>query len=65
MLGLADSGVAAAYLLMIGSTLLCVVYGIAKWNKEGHITREEVEEERAWTSEEIAIDKEMTGEDEP
>lgn len=34
MLGLTDPGVIAAYLLSIGSTLFCVVYGLVNWEKE-------------------------------
>ena len=33
MLGIESKGVLAAYLLCIGSTLLCVVYGLINWNK--------------------------------
>lgn len=32
MLGLSEPGVILAYLLSIGSALLCVVYGAKKWN---------------------------------
>lgn len=34
MLGLTDPGVIAAYLLSIGSALLCVVYGVINWEKD-------------------------------
>jgi len=34
MLGLTDPGVIAAFLLSIGSALLCVAYGLINWNKE-------------------------------
>ncbi|WP_348983098.1 symporter small accessory protein [Desulfosporosinus sp. I2] len=34
MLGLTDPGVIAAYLLSIGSALLCVIYGAINWEKE-------------------------------
>lgn len=34
MLGFGDFWVAAAYLLCIGSTLLCVVYGLLRWNQD-------------------------------
>jgi hypothetical protein len=33
MLGIEDKYVLAAYLLCIGSTLLCVVYGLINWNR--------------------------------
>ena len=32
MLGLTDPGVVLAYLLTIGSTLLCIIYGAKNWN---------------------------------
>lgn len=35
MLGIEDKWVAAAYLLCIGSAVLCVVYGLATWNRGG------------------------------
>jgi hypothetical protein len=34
MLGFGDIWVAAAYLLSILSTLLCVIYGLKHWNDE-------------------------------
>ena len=34
MLGFADGGVAAAFLLSVGSAALCVLYGILKWNED-------------------------------
>ena len=33
MLGFQDKWVLLAYLLSIGSSLLCVIYGIVNWNK--------------------------------
>ncbi|MEW5762935.1 MAG: symporter small accessory protein [Bacillota bacterium] len=34
MLGLEGFGVFLAYVLCIASTLLCVVYGVARWNSD-------------------------------
>lgn len=34
ILGLTDPGIILAYLLSIGSALLCVVYGVLNWEKE-------------------------------
>lgn len=34
MLGLTDPGIIAAFLLSIGSALLCVVYGLINWNND-------------------------------
>jgi len=33
MLGIEDKYVLLAYLLCIGSTVLCVIYGILNWNR--------------------------------
>lgn len=63
MLGLTDPIVIAAYLLVIGCMLLCVIYGTIKWNKEGELSPEEVQEEKTWLAEELKIDKEIAGED--
>ncbi len=34
MLGFADLGVTVAFLVTLASALLCVVYGLAKWNED-------------------------------
>jgi len=34
MLGLSDPLIIGAYVLSVLSTILCVVYGLANWNKE-------------------------------
>jgi len=34
MLGFADLGVTAAFLVTLASALLCVVYGLWKWNED-------------------------------
>jgi hypothetical protein len=34
MLGFADAGVAAAWLLCLASTALCVGYGLWRWNAD-------------------------------
>ena len=33
MLGLPDASIWLAYVLSVGSALLCVIYGIVNWNK--------------------------------
>lgn len=35
MLGLSDVSILLSYLLSIGGAVLCVVYGIINWNKDG------------------------------
>lgn len=34
MLGLEDPWIIAGYVLLFGSTIACVIYGIWKWNDE-------------------------------
>ena len=61
VLGIPDPSIWIAYLILIGLTLLCVVYGIINWNKEGDISDEEVKEEKQWNKEEIEIEEEVSG----
>ena len=35
MLGIDDAWILAAYLLCIGSTVLCFLYGLIMWNRGG------------------------------
>lgn len=41
MLGLHDFWIILVYLLCIGSTILCVVYGLVNWNRGGELIRPE------------------------
>ena len=61
MLGLEGITVFAAYLALIGSTLLCAVYGILNWNVGGDVTSIEQEEEKRWIKDEIEIEDELSG----
>jgi hypothetical protein len=54
MLGINDPWIAAAYLLCIGSTLLCVVYGLIAWNRGDDAVRQE---DVAWAEREKAAEK--------
>lgn len=49
MLGIEDKWVFLGYALSVASTLLCVVYGIATWNKGAEPIRQE---DMAWAEEE-------------
>ncbi len=54
MLGLGDWGVSMAFLLTLGSTALCAVYGFINWNKPGpEVEIEEIAEEEAWEKQEM------------
>lgn len=57
MLGLGDFWVSAVFVLMILSTVLCVVYGAINWNKGGEPTKLEIEEEQRWDKEEREIEE--------
>ena len=53
MLGLGDWGVSLAYLLTLGATMLCVIYGYLNWNKPGQEEENrEIAEEEAWEKKE-------------
>lgn len=53
MLGLGDWGVSLAYLLVLGSTGLCAVYGFVNWNKPApEVEIDEIAEEEAWEKKE-------------
>jgi hypothetical protein len=56
MLGLKDFWVALAYLLCIGSALLCLVYGLVNWNKGDEPVKVE---DVTWAKEEKAEEESM------
>ena len=56
-----DTSVSIAYILLIFSTLLSVVYGIIFWKKGGNVTNEEATEEEKWEKEEKEIEDELGG----
>jgi len=58
MLGIEDQWVSIAYILCIVSALLCLVWGIIKWNKDDPESESE-EEIRQWAEEEDRVEKEL------
>ena len=56
-----DASVSLAYILLIASTILCVVYGILFWKKGGNVSQEEAGEEEVWDKEEKEIEDELGG----
>lgn len=57
MLGIKDPWIAAPYILCILSALLCVVWGVMKWNKGDE---DEPEKEiRHWAAEEDRIEEDL------
>ncbi|MBN2651799.1 MAG: hypothetical protein JXR63_05395 [Spirochaetales bacterium] len=61
MFGISDASVIIAIIILIGSALTSIIYGIVKWNSEGEITKEQLLEEEIWENEESLIDKELGG----
>lgn len=61
MLGIDDPVIWGVYLLCIFSTLLCLIYGIVNWNREGELEAVEVREEAAWEAEEEEMEKKELG----
>ena len=60
MLGIDDPWIWGVYLLCILSALLCLIYGVVNWNREGDQEAIEVKEEEAWEeSEEEMQEKEL------
>jgi hypothetical protein len=54
MLGLGDWGVSLAFLLTLGSTALCALYGLVNWNKPGLEEEiKEIAEEEEWEKKEV------------
>lgn len=56
MLGIEDKWVAAAYVLCILSSLLCVAYGIINWNRGED---EAKAEDLRWAREEKKVEEEL------
>ena len=58
MLGIEDPWVVTAFILCIISALLCLVWGIAKWNQDDSEPEPE-EEIRQWAEEEDRVEEEL------
>ena len=58
MFGIEDLWVGAAFLLCILSTLLCIVWGVLKWNLDDSECESE-EEIRQWAEEEDRVEEEL------
>jgi len=56
MLGLGDFSVSLVFVLLILSTVLCVVYGAINWNNDGEETSMQKEAEQ-WDKEEKSIEE--------
>ena len=58
MLGIEDPWVVTAFILCIISALLCLVWGILKWNQDDPEAESE-EEIRQWAEEEDRVEEEL------
>jgi len=59
MLGMGDAQILAVYVLCILSTLLCIGYGIFKWNKDQDPSPQEIAKEIDWEKKELEIDDKL------
>ncbi|MBD3376130.1 hypothetical protein GF406_13930 [candidate division KSB1 bacterium] len=59
MLGLGDFWVSLVFILLILSTLLCVVYGAINWNKDGVDDEIIQQEEDRWEKDEREIEDKL------
>jgi hypothetical protein len=57
MWGIHDGWILAAYLLCIGSTALCVIYGLVNWNR-GDDSGETAKDAK-WAAEEKKLEEEL------
>ena len=56
MLGIESKAVLAAYLLCLGSTILCVLYGLINWNRgDESVGTDDVK----WVAEEKKVEEEL------
>jgi hypothetical protein len=51
--------VSLVFVLMVGSVILCVAYGVTRWNKDGEPGRKELAEEKRWGREERKLEKKL------
>jgi len=58
MLGIEDPWVVTAFILCILSALLCLVWGIIKWNQDDQESEPE-EKIRQWAEEEDRVEEEL------
>ena len=61
VLGINDPWIWGVYLLCIFSTLLCVIYGLANWNKGAEAETIEISEEAAWEEQEEKMQDKKLG----
>lgn len=58
-MGFADPWIAIVFFLCIGSTLLCVVWGVLRWNRDDAVGEPGEPELRQWAAEEDRVEQEL------
>ena len=61
MLGIDDPWIWGVYLLCLFSALMCLIYGLINWNKEGEQEALETKEEEAWEEREEEMQEKELG----
>lgn len=59
MLGLGSVELAWAYILCLLAALLCVVYGVVKWNDMGRYSGMDADEKLDWERKEKALKEQL------
>ncbi len=59
VLGIPDFWIWSAFILCIGSTLLCVIYGAINWNKGGTDESKQIAEEEQWDKQEKEVEAKL------
>ena len=59
VLGIPDFWIWSAYLLSVGSALLCVIYGLINWNRDGGDEHKQIDEESQWDEKEKEIEAKL------
>ena len=57
-----DFNVVLVFILTLLSLILCIIYGVINWRKEGKSTEGVTDREIAWSQEERKIEDELSGE---
>jgi len=59
VLGIPDFWIWSAFLLSVGSTLLCVIYGAINWNRGGNDESQQIDEEVQWDEKEKEVEAKL------
>jgi hypothetical protein len=59
VLGIPDFWIWSAFLLCLGSTLACVVYGVVNWNRGADNESHQIAEEANWQAKEKEVEEKL------